>query len=86
MIYFGLVVHGELYFVDIYRIQQKRDQLNKRCIVSIKKGNAEGTHTNRRTHDRAYKRFCGEYWFEPYPTSEWRLVQFAQYLFSENKK
>ena len=67
-------------------IQSKRSQLDRKCYTSIKQGNADGTRANRRTADRAYKRFCAELMFSPYPATSWRLVQFAQYLFDENKR
>ena len=60
--------------------------MNTICFRSIKQGNAEGTRENRRTHERAYQRFCTEFVYDPYPADEWRLVQFAQFLFQENKK
>ena len=56
------------------------------CIRSIKTANAAGTIANRRTHEKAYRRFCHEYQFDViYPASDWRIVQFAQFLFNENK-
>ena len=73
-------------FTDLQQVCVKRHQLNTDCIRSIKAGYADGTRANRRTHHKAFLRFCDEYVFEPYPTTEWRLVQFAQFLFAENKK
>ena len=61
-------------------LRQKRDALNVACMKTIRRGNADGTRANRQTHDRAYMRFCNEYAFEPYPCTNWQLVQFAQFL------
>ena len=70
----------------MFSCQLKHQQLNRRCVQSIKTGNAEGTRANRRTHARAYQRFCSDFNFDPYPANSWRLVQFAQYLFDEDKR
>ena len=56
------------------------------CVRSIRAGNAAGTQANKRTHNTAYEHFCTEYMFDPYPSSNWQLVQFAQYLYAEHKK
>ena len=69
----------------LHQIYDKRRQLNIDCIKNIRTGNSEGTRANRRTHQKAYLHFCKEYVFEPYHTNDWRLVQFAQFLFAEDK-
>ena len=56
------------------------------CVRSIRAGNAAGTWANKRTHNTAYESFCTEYMFDPYPSLNWWLVQFAQYLYAEHKK
>ena len=66
-------------------IMSKRRKLDISCIKSIRKGNAPGTRANHRTHESAYVKFCQEYRYDPYPATEWRYCQFAQYLSDQNK-
>ena len=73
-------------FVDPAEVDKKHHELNQRCIRSIKKARAEGTIANRRTHSNVYMRFCDIYYLNPYPASDWQFVQFAQYLFDQEKK
>ena len=81
------MIDGNLvYVVDKQQIQHRRRKLDQDCIRMITKGRAEGTRANRRTHNNAYLRFCDSYYIKPYPATDWQLVQFVQYLFSEESK
>ena len=66
-------------------VMKKRLKLNAACRETIKQGDAEGTRLNRETHERAYKRFCNEYQFKPFPADNWRYCQFAQHLYEQKK-
>ena len=70
----------------VQQLAVKRRRLDQQCIQLVKKGNAEGMVANRRTHHKAYKRFCTEFQFNPFPANNWRQVQFAQFLHNENKR
>ena len=51
----------------------------------LKAAHTMGTRTNHQTHSRAYLKFCKEYEYAPFPATEWRYCQFAQYLASQDK-
>ena len=56
------------------------------CRRNMKKGHAASTRENHRSHHKAYLKFCTEYEFHPYPGSEWRYCQYAQYLHEKSLK
>ena len=60
--------------------------MNRRCHNTICRANTAGTRQNRATHQKAYLRFCQQHQFNRYPVDDWRLCQFVQHLFAENKK
>ena len=63
-----------------------RHKLNIACRKNVKQGHADGTRTNHRSHHNSYIKFCDEYRFQPYPASNWRYCQYAQYLSNKNRK
>ena len=65
---------------------QRRRKLEGATQKSVKKGHADGTRENHRSHHRAYLRFCDEYAYEYYPADDWRLCMYAQYLFQQGKR
>ena len=46
---------------------------------------APGTHNNRITHERSYMQFCKEFWYAPYPATNWRQCQYAMFLNEQHK-
>ena len=66
-------------------VKVKRRQLNEDCRKMIRSGSAPGTRANHKTHRTAYMKFCNEYYYKPFPATEWRYCQFAQHLANQNK-
>ena len=79
---------GEIIIIFLFpdpEVEEYRKELNQQCVTNIKKARAEGTLANRKTHHKSYIRFCDIVHYEPFPASNWQLVQYAQFLFNENK-
>ena len=51
----------------------------------IQRGDAPGTVRNRRLHQHSYTAFCEEYWYKPFPATQWRYCQYAMYLHNQDK-
>ena len=66
-------------------MNDRRRQLNKKCLKMIKNSNTVGTRANQRTHHRSYVTFCNEHDLITYPATEWQYVQYAVYLYGQDK-
>ena len=66
-------------------ILEKRRRLNEACNQTIRRGSAPGTRQNHLTQQKSYYRFCEEYFYEPFPATDWRYIQYGQYLAWQDK-
>lgn len=62
------------------QLQERRDQLDEHCYVTMRKSYQPSSLKNIKSQALIYHRFCNYYGFRMFPATAWQLVRYARYI------